>query len=291
MRIYVGLDGSPGSHAAFVWATRVASVHATVVPVACWDYPLYTMLPHPVGTVVPAEESMREAAEISVAESLAALADQIPGAVSIADPVVAQGPAADVLVELAEPTDLIVVGTRGHGAFTGVILGSVSSALATHTDGPVAVVPEDWATDHWPIEKILVGYDGTTSSLDAARWALEHLEGPVELLHAWNTPALTGYEGFVMDLGAIETSARELLDGAAESVLATTDTDPSRLSTALVQGDARWVLAEQAPNADVLVVGRRWRSRIGRAILGSVATSTLHKHLSVPIVVVPERHD
>jgi nucleotide-binding universal stress UspA family protein len=56
------------------------------------------------------------------------------------DATVAEGPAASVLVDAAEGADLLVVGSRGHGGFVGLLLGSVSQQCVTHAPCPVLVV-------------------------------------------------------------------------------------------------------------------------------------------------------
>jgi nucleotide-binding universal stress UspA family protein len=53
---------------------------------------------------------------------------------------VVEGGAARVLLDAGEQADLMVVGSRGHGGFTGLLLGSVSSACAEHATCPVLVV-------------------------------------------------------------------------------------------------------------------------------------------------------
>jgi nucleotide-binding universal stress UspA family protein len=55
---------------------------------------------------------------------------------------VVEGHAAAVLVERSEGADLLVVGTRGHGRFTGMLLGSVSEHCVIHARCPVLVVRE-----------------------------------------------------------------------------------------------------------------------------------------------------
>lgn len=54
---------------------------------------------------------------------------------------VLEGTPAQVLVEAAQGADLLVVGTRGHGGFTGLLLGSVSQQAAHHAPCPVVIVP------------------------------------------------------------------------------------------------------------------------------------------------------
>ena len=58
---------------------------------------------------------------------------------------VENGAAAEVLLEAARNADLLVVGTRGHGGFTGLLLGSVSHQLASHSPCPIAIVPSEEA--------------------------------------------------------------------------------------------------------------------------------------------------
>jgi nucleotide-binding universal stress UspA family protein len=52
------------------------------------------------------------------------------------------GSAVDVLVEASRHVELVVVGTRGHGGFTGMLLGSTSDGVLHHANSPVLVVPD-----------------------------------------------------------------------------------------------------------------------------------------------------
>jgi nucleotide-binding universal stress UspA family protein len=57
--------------------------------------------------------------------------------------ILAEGAAAAALLDVAKEADLLVIGSRGHGGFTGLLLGSVSQQCATHSPCPVVVVHAD----------------------------------------------------------------------------------------------------------------------------------------------------
>jgi nucleotide-binding universal stress UspA family protein len=61
------------------------------------------------------------------------------GGIEVEQSIIDGGPA-HVLVEAAKGTDMLVVGSRGHGGFTGLLLGSVSQQCAHHASCPVAIV-------------------------------------------------------------------------------------------------------------------------------------------------------
>jgi len=175
-RVVVGVDGSRGSQAALRWALGEARLRrAPVHVVLAWRYhPTGTdpgantigALRGPVGDTVagaPAtiasdigvsdEESVgvhRSAAEASVnalVESVVTAACNLARAERHADtpPVTyeaREGHPAKVLLDAVRPADMLVVGSRGHGEFVGVVLGSVSHHVVTHAACPVVVVPK-----------------------------------------------------------------------------------------------------------------------------------------------------
>ncbi|MEU4115183.1 universal stress protein [Kitasatospora sp. NPDC028055] len=134
-RIVVGVDGSPPSRAALAWATRYAeATGATVDAVIAWQYPVGYGWPAPGLQAFDFEDNARQALADAVSETGAGAPR-----VQIRQHVV-QGHPATALLESADGAHLLVVGNRGHGGFTGALLGSVSLHCVHHAHCPVVVV-------------------------------------------------------------------------------------------------------------------------------------------------------
>lgn len=137
--IVVGLDGSESSREAFTWALAEARIRADVVRIVCAWHVAPPVAYGTVGFVPPIDgESYRRAAEDAVTEAVDALAESIDG-VHVERSIV-EGPTSDVLIEQAKNADLLVVGSRGHGPLTGLLLGSVSGRVAHLAPCPVVIV-------------------------------------------------------------------------------------------------------------------------------------------------------
>ncbi|MEU3709925.1 universal stress protein [Streptomyces catenulae] len=140
-RIVVGVDGSEPSQEALRWALRQAELTgSTVTAVMAWEYPpLY-------GSVgwMDTPQDFRTSLEQSAGQELdEALAKAVrPGSGPPVEKFLGYGTAAGVLLEAARGADLLVVGSRGRGGFTGALLGSVSHHCTAHAPCPVVVVRE-----------------------------------------------------------------------------------------------------------------------------------------------------
>lgn len=146
-RILVGVDGSQGSEAALAWAIRLArQTAAEIVALHAFEIPVYAqpdIAMGPVYTAPPADpqwwDRLRQAmAHTFEQEWCASLARSgVPYRT-----VLAEGRPATVIEEVAEreAVDLVVVGRRGLGGLTELILGSVSHAIVHRVRRPVAVV-------------------------------------------------------------------------------------------------------------------------------------------------------
>ncbi|CAM5646883.1 universal stress protein [Kitasatospora aureofaciens] len=138
-RIVVGVDGSPASEEALRWAVDYArAVGGTVDAVTAWEYPAFYGWG---GTTVPPEAyNPEELAGKTLTESVAKVIGQDAG-VPIREGVV-PGNAAGALLQAAKGAAVLVVGSRGRGGFSGVLLGSVSRHVTEHAPCPVVVVRE-----------------------------------------------------------------------------------------------------------------------------------------------------
>jgi nucleotide-binding universal stress UspA family protein len=130
--IVAGVDGSPGGLCALDFALTEAELHgARVRAVQAWAWP------HPSG-FEPADPNGEQNALRALQKLTADGRSRHPGVEVVAE--VVHGHPIEVLKEAAARADLLVVGTRGHGQLTGMIMGSISHALLHHAPCPLAIV-------------------------------------------------------------------------------------------------------------------------------------------------------
>jgi nucleotide-binding universal stress UspA family protein len=134
--IVVGVDGSDSSKDALRWAARQAKfTGAGLRVVGSWHVPAMaygSISPIPSG--LDFSDAAREAMDDAITDVLGSDSD-----IDVVRDIV-EGPPALELLKAAEGADLLVVGSRGHGAFAGMLLGSVSEHCVTHATCPVLVV-------------------------------------------------------------------------------------------------------------------------------------------------------
>ena len=137
-RIVVGVDGSAPSVLALQWAANyAAAVGATIEAVSAW----HTADEWGYGGLLPFDwDPQKVASEILDAAIVKAYGDDRPALLIRS---VREGRTSQVLLDAAKGADMIMVGSRGHGGFVGMLLGSVSAALAEHSSCPVLVVHGD----------------------------------------------------------------------------------------------------------------------------------------------------
>jgi nucleotide-binding universal stress UspA family protein len=141
-RVVVGVDGSESSKHALRWAQFVArATGSTLQAVSAWQpYTAYGWMA--AGwAAMPTDWNPAQDTE----KALTATMDEVFGAQRPAglQLTVREGNAAQLLLQASEGAQMLVVGNRGHGGFTGLLLGSVSGACTEHATCPVLVVHGD----------------------------------------------------------------------------------------------------------------------------------------------------
>ena len=141
--ILVGVDGSDHSRRALSWAMREAARH---------HVPLTVMTVHPA-PVRPATQIYWNVPDLPdrsfdpehTRMALQKMADEVAEGLGEAPPevivTVTTGDPAEELVRASQDADMLVVGSRGSGAFAKLLLGSVSSKVTHHAASPVVVIP------------------------------------------------------------------------------------------------------------------------------------------------------
>ncbi|MEV0537966.1 universal stress protein [Kitasatospora sp. NPDC050463] len=134
--------------------------------------------------------------------------------------------------------------------------------------------------------RIVVGVDGSPSSLEALRWAVEQArlwDAAVDAVITWEYPTSFGWaapEPVDSQYGAI---AEKVL---SESIAELADTDrPVDIHQRVLLGNAAQGLLDAARRADLLVVGSRGYGGFARALLGSASQQCV-QHAPCPVVVV-----
>ena len=280
--LVVGVDGSPGSEHALHWALDEAVArHLDVEVLHAWTQPI-SVYP---SNLYAEPDAHRVAGTRLLDHALATVEDT--GADTRVTSRLVQEDAASALIEAAEDAELLVVGTRGRGGFTGLLLGSVSRTCLHLASVPLVVVPPTWTER--ATRRIVVGVDGSEASRDAFDWALTEAaahDAKLQVINVYDLAPLIPPPGAPMppEPGIIDESSQELLEemtaGAAASGvdidLVPTNGPPAR------------TLLDAARDADLLVVGSRGLGGLRRLLVGSVSQQCVH-HSTCPVAVVHAR--
>jgi nucleotide-binding universal stress UspA family protein len=136
-RIIVGVDGSDESKHALRWAARLAeTLHLEITAVTAWHFPVA----YGVGGIPMDWDPSQDMTKCLIQAVDDVFGSERPAGLEL---LVSEGNAAQVLLDCSQDAVMLVVGSRGHGGFAGLLLGSVSSSVAEHATCPVFVVHGD----------------------------------------------------------------------------------------------------------------------------------------------------
>lgn len=282
----VGVDGSGASRAAIALGAREARLHGhrlRLVHAFVWPLLGVHLGPSPEG---PPDGGLAADADQLLAGALADAAAADPN-LPVAGEVVT-GNVAPVLLAEAERAALLVVGDRGLGGFTGLLVGSVAVQVVAHAPSPVLVARGSAGSDG----PVVVGVDGSASSARALEFGFaEAAARGAELvaLHSWFGRLPQEQE---QELPLIY-DADDVLAEQARRLAGWTAPARARFPGVTVHERARpgrpaRALVAASGTAQLVVVGARGRGGFAGLLLGSVSQAVLH-HADCPVAIVPAR--
>ncbi len=285
--VIVGYDGSPSSQAALAWAMEEAAQRRLPVLVVHAYMPSVPTAGIGYGVAVDptyAQELAEEAREV-LAEGLALAAHARPEV-----PVegrLMSGSTAMALLEIAENTTMVVLGSRGLGGFSGLLLGSVGVQLSSHAPSPVVIT----RPVHDPnARRVVVGIDGSAVSRDALAFGFDLASRrgyDLLAVHAWDMPP---YDVIASSVAPPPLLLTDISDDevrlTAEALAGWQEKYPDVVVEQRIIRDAPdQALVEASEHAALVAVGSRGRGGFLGLLLGSVSHTLIH-HARCPVAVV-----
>lgn len=276
-RIIVGVDPSANATRAAEWAAHEATDRGGT--------PLHLVhalnQPHGTSMVDPA------ASVKAVHDAAAELLDQFAGVLRTRHPnltittELSELGAAETLVALSREAELVVTGTRGHGGFAGMLLGSVSHKTAAHAHCPVVVVREE--ASGTARNEIVLGVepDQDPAPIHFAFATAARLGATVTAIRAWFPQAT--YGGYFTMNPAIDEQHGDV----GQLLKATREEFPQvQATTQFVNENAVPALVDASNGARLVVLGAHHQH--GPLSIGAgYVVQGLLSHAHTPVAVVP----
>ncbi|MGA5406490.1 universal stress protein [Streptomyces lavendulocolor] len=287
--LVVGIDGSDSSLLAVDWAVEEAARHGLplrLVHASLWER-------YEKG--LPSFRTERSAEEVMAQHVIASCTQRArlrrPGAEVSGE--VLPDDAVHVLLAAGREAFALVVGSRGRGETAGLLLGSVSLAVAGRAVCPVLVVRGAEPNRRGEFGRVVVGVGDPTGGSGAVRFAVREAAvrgSPLTAVRAWRSPA---HE--LTDHGAGDAAdppgrvhEERAVDRLGDALRGLGREHPGvEIHRVPVEGPGHRVLLEASAEADLVVVGARRRHGHFGLQIGRVAHALLH-HAQCPVAVVPQ---
>jgi nucleotide-binding universal stress UspA family protein len=282
--IIVGIDGSPESYAAVNWAAHDAAMRGLPLTVVHVESPAaVTWSQAPVLEESPGEQQAEGHSLLAHASTIARDAIADTAQVHITGELLSSSTPVPTLVEQSKDAELIVVGSRGRGALSRSILGSVSAGLIRHAHCPVALVRHDDPQLPHPAQgPVLVGIDGATSDVATAiafqEASLRHAE--LIALHAWNDINMDTISHY--DWSPTTAKEGHVLDQALAGWRERYPDVP--VHNRVVSDRAAHALVNASESAQLVVVGSHGTGALAGMLLGSVSNAVVQA-VHKPVIV------
>ncbi|MFJ2054815.1 universal stress protein [Streptomyces sp. NPDC087908] len=297
--VVVGVDGSEHSLRALTWALSAAEQLVAPLVVAHVRSDALQLGAARIASLGPSPE-IPDTVTTAVRTVVEERGHPLPVRYETLD-----GSVTDALPSAARGARLLVTGSRGHGGFASLLLGSTSRTLAATAPCPLVVVPHEARTaalgSGAAAGRVLLGLHPEETPDEVVAFAFEaahHRGVPLAAVTAVRLPPQPG-SPVVAPAPALQMPPQLPLADTAERFVREAEREQAErlrpfaarrpeveLVPSVVPADAAGVLVEGSRDAGLLVVGRHHRHRFGSLLLGSVAHAVLH-HAHCPVAVVP----
>lgn len=283
--VIAGVDGSPAGYRAAVWSAQEANSRGRqLVLLSVNTWPFFVEAPWGGSLNWDAEDGRSVCRDVLHQARLGAQ-KLVPG-VDVRTEIVDGWPAR-TLVERSESASLVVVGRRGGGEFSSLLLGSTSAQTATYAACPVVVVPEALPAPTAGGPGVLVGVDIGDHGQGAIGFAFDEASRrrlPLTAVRAWTLlseePAI---RNFAPNPEELESEQRRLLSEALAGWCTKFPDVP--VQHRLMRRHPGRALVEASQGASMLVVGARGAGGFAGLRLGSVGDAAI-RHADCPVAVV-----
>lgn len=290
--IVVAVDGSEASSVAVKWAANAALKRKQPLKlVSAYTMPQFM---YADGMVPPQElyDELENETNEKIENARKIITD-FSSEVEVSHEIHESSPI-DMLLDYSETAEMIVMGSRGLGGLSGLVMGSVSAAVVSHAACPVVVVRKDNdVTEANKYGPVVVGVDGSEVSRQALQVAFREADARgavLRAIHGWNEAQVhTTYVGLVDSQNEMERTLKDRQDMLQEELADLVKQYPEVRVEEVVERDRPInALRDAAVDAQLVITGSHGRGGFKGMLLGSTSRALL-QYAPCPMMVVRPR--